>query len=271
MADTDGTHSSLSVDLFVFFPLPLFVFSPISLLAGTFSMSGLNAVQQLPDASQVSVTAPAEDPAASLRAAALKTLKAKRRKGPDGTDGPSSLPTRLPSTSSPSIQLDYGSEDPYGKSPSVSIAAPTVSSPATVQQPPPPPPPALASMDVDEDQTREEGEISDSESMPPPKSPEVSRQAPPPAPSVSVKQSLKERPMPPPIVPPSPSVSNVSVKTEASTHVLPDPPSSSPSLSRYSPVVDYDMYAVDEDHVRPGLASQCLSVIIFENVDLSDS
>ncbi|GJE88385.1 hypothetical protein PsYK624_044680 [Phanerochaete sordida] len=215
-------------------------------------MSGPTAVQQPSGSSQESSTTPAADPAAELRAAALKTLKSKRRKGADGPDAPAALPPRPLSTGTPSIQLDYGSEDPYAKAPPVSAATPTAAPPpaAAKPAPPAPPPPAPGPMDVDDD-LREEGEISDSESMPPPKSPQVSRQAPPPAPA----KQAKDRAMPPPIVPPSPTVS---VKTETSSHLLYDPPASSinssPSIPRYSPLNDYDTYAIDEDHVRPGLA-----------------
>ncbi|EKM51972.1 uncharacterized protein PHACADRAFT_199476 [Phanerochaete carnosa HHB-10118-sp] len=220
-------------------------------------MSGSNVVQQSIGALQEPVAAPAEDFAASLRAAALKTLKSKRRKGSDGTDSLAVLPSRPLFSGPPSIQLDYGSEDPYAKSSSVSAVTPTVSSPATAVQPPtlPPPPPAPGPMDVDED-LREEGEISDSESMPPPKSPQVPKRVPPTS-SAPIKQP-KERPILSPLVPPSPSISTVSVKTESSSHVLYDPPpssiQSSPNLTRYSPVADYDMYSIDEEHARPGLA-----------------
>ncbi|OBZ68743.1 hypothetical protein A0H81_11119 [Grifola frondosa] len=93
--------------------------------------------------SQSQDTPMVDDPAASLRAAALLTLKSKRRKPLSASDAP--RPVAVP----PSIQLDYGQEEPSGAS---SIA----SSPAA--------PPA--SIDVDDGQTREEGEISDSE-LPP--------------------------------------------------------------------------------------------------------
>lgn len=216
------------------------------------------SAMDLPSPSQHQYNAPIdEDPAASLRAAALKTLKAKRRKGPDGSDLPASLPLR-PLVTTSSIQLDYGTEDLPGTSATAPAASPAPTSAISTK---PPPPPAPVPMDVDEDQTREEGEISDSESMPPPKSPQVSRQTPRPlSRSIPVKSSTKDRPIPPPISSMSLSASSVNVKVEPSPQHLPDSlPSATQSTSgasHYSSMVDCEMYAVDDEHVRPGLASQ---------------
>jgi hypothetical protein len=89
------------------------------------------------------------DPASSLRAAALLTLKAKRRKPVVDTSGSASLSQRPPPTDS-SLQLDYGQED-ISSSPT-DVATPTL--------------PLKTSSDVEDGQVREEGEISDSEDAP---------------------------------------------------------------------------------------------------------
>ena len=225
-------------------------------------MSGLSAVEQ---SQHQSSGGAAEDSEEFLRAAVLKSRRNKRRKAPDGTDIPSSLPPRPISTAS-SIQLDYGTEDPP-RATSVALSSIPATSPVVAVVPPTAPPPPASKpepMEVDNGEAREEGEISDSEDQPPPRSSVIPRQAPP---TIPAKQDPKDRPMPPPIVTP-PSI--LSVKTEPSPRVL---PASSPAMvqaasgaSRYSPTIDHEMYAVDEDHVRPGLASQySISVYVFAN------
>ncbi|KIP02889.1 hypothetical protein PHLGIDRAFT_122053 [Phlebiopsis gigantea 11061_1 CR5-6] len=203
-------------------------------------MSGPNAMEveqsQPVQPSEPGIT---EDAAASLRAAALKTMKAKRRKGPDGSDVPSTLPPR-PTVNTPSIVLDYGSEDQPETSTIIPAVNPTPTSAASTK---PSPPPAPVPMEVDEDQTREEGEISDSESMPPPKSPSISRQTPRSASRPTAgRSSTMERPISSPPVPPSISHSNTNVKVEPLPQRIPEP----------SPA--YEMYIVDDDHARPGLS-----------------
>lgn len=259
MLVSDGYNPGFCTNPVLLFPSPYHPsYSPAG---GVLSpMSGLSTVDQLGSSQQQPDLPISENTAASLRAVALKTLKAKRRKGPDGLDLPTSLPPR-PTVNTPSIQLDYGSED----QPGTSAAAPTAGSPpvpvASVKSSTPPAP---GPMDVDEDQTREEGEISDSESMPPPKSPQVSRQntrhSGHPAPA---RTTSKDKQMPPPIKPLS-VLPNVTVKLEPSPLQLPDPPpSASQSSSRYPPAIDYEMYAIDEEHARPGLTSQCLHLLIW--------
>ncbi|KAJ7095792.1 hypothetical protein B0H15DRAFT_71624 [Mycena belliarum] len=90
------------------------------------------------------------DPADSLRAAALLTLKSKRRKPIADPSGSSGLSQRPPPTDT-SVQLDYGQED-IGSSPT-DVAMPSV--PLKTSHP-----------DSEDGQLREEGEISDSEDSP---------------------------------------------------------------------------------------------------------
>ena len=52
-----------------------------------------------------------QDPASSLRAAALLTLKAKRRKPGGATEFPGPSPFRRPSVHENGVQLDYGGQD----------------------------------------------------------------------------------------------------------------------------------------------------------------
>jgi hypothetical protein len=244
VARTLGSDESL-VSPQVVRPLLSFLPPPSrSVLPASFlSMSGSNSV----DVPQQQPAAVPEDPAASLRAAALKTLKSKRRKAPDNSNLSTSLPPR-PLAITPSIQLDYGTEEPPRTTTSTSSSTLVVdSAPAVPPQPEP--------MQVDEDQTREEGEISDSESAPPPKSPSVSRIVSSTSQSAPLKHVQKDRPMPPPIAPPTASVT---IKTESSPLISLSSSSgrqATPSGSRYSPAIDYEMYAVDENHIRPGLAS----------------
>ncbi|EMD40115.1 hypothetical protein CERSUDRAFT_92617 [Gelatoporia subvermispora B] len=114
-------------------------------------------------------TIAAPDPA-SLRAAALLTLRSKQRRPAAGSQG---VVTRSRAVPSPSIELDYGQEGP-------SSGASFATSSASAAAPPPPPPvlvpPQLLRsepqpMDIDGAQSREEGEIEEgeiSDSEPPP-------------------------------------------------------------------------------------------------------
>ncbi|KAJ6585077.1 hypothetical protein B0H19DRAFT_409694 [Mycena capillaripes] len=97
-----------------------------------------------------SPVASGSDPASSLRAAALLTLKSKRRKPIVDTSGGSVLPQR-PQPTDTSVQLDYGQED-IGSSPT-DVAMPS----APLKNPHP---------DPEDEKLREEGEISDSEDAP---------------------------------------------------------------------------------------------------------
>ena len=211
------------------------------------TMSGPHLVEQ---ASEVAPNAtPTEDAAASLRAAALLTLKSKRRKLTSTADPP--LIPRPFVAEHPSIELDYGSEEPSGGQPSES-PAPTVKSiqdPASEHEP----------MNIDDDQAREEGEISDSEtalpipeSKPQPPSPKVAEQ-------VKTAAQMPPPPLKPKIEPMSPSLS----------FAVPRPLVFAPEPTVASTIVD-------ENHIRPGLA--CKSTLprpaareLISPVDRSDS
>ncbi|KAK7048450.1 MADS-box domain-containing protein [Favolaschia claudopus] len=84
------------------------------------------------------------DPASSLRAAALLTLKSKRRKPTVDISALSGLPQR-PQTTDPSVQLDYGQDDIASSPTDVAMTGPTLKN------------------EPNDNQPREEGEISDSE------------------------------------------------------------------------------------------------------------
>ncbi|KAJ6559098.1 hypothetical protein DFH09DRAFT_1316861 [Mycena vulgaris] len=152
------------------------------------------------------VASGSSDPASSLRAAALLTLKSKRRKPVVDTSG-SSGPHRPPPTDT-SLQLDYGQED-IDSSPT-DVAIPPVSL-------------KTSHPDLEDGQTREEGEISDSEDAP---------------------SKPLSKPTPDPTV----------VKVESPTHNLldriGDPPHPGPSRTP----VSLGEHIIDADHVRPGLS-----------------
>lgn len=216
-------------------------------------MSGLTTSTQTrlasdrPSGSDTSSSA--DDPAASLRAAALLTLKSNRRKATSGIELPPSLPPR-PVTSTTSFELDYGTEEPAAGTSSKSSS---VAPPAVAPRPPSAPPPEP--MDVDDGQAREEGEISDTESTPAPKSPPApptrAVQSKPQQPPI-VKQPLKDRPNHLSLVPPPP----LPVKLEPKSSLMPEARLSPITLSkdRLSPSTNGTIL-IDDTHVRPGLAS----------------
>jgi hypothetical protein len=194
------------------------------------------------------------DPAASLRALALLTLK--RRK--IATETPASLPPR-PIINDTSIQLNYGTEEPSHSVPPTdppiagsSSALRTTSPSASARK-------TTTPMDVDDgiEQAREEGEISDSESAPAPKTASVPLSKTVPA---KPKPSTLNLPMKPPPVAASPmTVASQLPKSEPAVHPLPDPPASAlscptpSSAHRHTP----SEYSTDSDdcQVRPGLRS----------------
>ncbi|KAJ7134715.1 hypothetical protein C8R44DRAFT_870318 [Mycena epipterygia] len=104
-------------------------------------------IPELENGARSPVASGSSDPASSLRAAALLTLKSKRRKPTVDTSGSSGHSQRPPTTDS-SLQLDYGQED-TGSSPT------DVAIPLKTSHP-----------DLEDGQMREEGEISDSEDAP---------------------------------------------------------------------------------------------------------
>ncbi|KAH9948824.1 hypothetical protein B0H21DRAFT_203465 [Amylocystis lapponica] len=166
-----------------------------------------------------------DDPAASLRAAALLTLKSKRRKL--GTVSEAATPVASRSTAIPtSIQLDYGQEEPSAGAPSPASSAPVA--------------PVPESNDGDDGQAREEGEISDSETTASPSL--LARTEPKPS-----DKALGKRPISPKSMPPPPSIAPAHVKMEPpTTPVLAEP--------AHIPMDIAPSFAMDADHVRPGLA-----------------
>ncbi|RDX50329.1 hypothetical protein OH76DRAFT_1482464 [Lentinus brumalis] len=184
-------------------------------------MSGPHLVEQSPQPAVTTADSSAEDTAAQLRAAALRTLKLKRRKLTG--DSESTLPPR-PIAQEQSIQLDYGTEEPSGGASSIasSPALRPVTSSASVPDP----------MDVDSG-AREEGEISDSEMSPPPS---------PVKPPLEPISSTSAQPPPPPapMLPPA----------------LPKVEPMSPALSRAvaARVATISQPTTSDKFVRPGLA-----------------
>ncbi|TBU27144.1 hypothetical protein BD311DRAFT_845701 [Dichomitus squalens] len=192
-------------------------------------MSGSHLVDQTTEAvpNLPGTHPPAEDPAASLRTAALLTLKSKRRKLTATTTVPHIARSLA---AQPSIELDYGSEEPSGTA-SSEVSGATVQPAKTVAAP-------SESMDVDDSQAREEGEISDSEMAPP--TPKLK-------PNLTFnkvveqgKAAAQTPPQKPKVEPISPTLSSV-----------PSRPSvfASPAL-----VPALASAHVDENQVRPGLA-----------------
>ncbi|EED82371.1 predicted protein [Postia placenta Mad-698-R] len=174
----------------------------------------------------------ADDPTASLRAAALMTLKSKRRKQgtlPDTLSRSAAVPFQ-------SFELDYGQDEPAGASSTASsdTTAPSVS--VTVKTEP---------KDEDDAQAREEGEISDSE---PPATPVVQPKL---GLLADVKPPIKEsNKLPaPPKLPPIRTGTTISPKAS-------EPASSVVSTSSMSMQLSWDTYpfVIDANHVRPGLA-----------------
>lgn len=210
------------------------------------------------DITSPSASGSSSDPASSLRAAALLTLKYKRRK-PNVETSSSVLSLRpVPLDNSP--QLDYGQDEP---SPPRSGPVPTPTTTST------PPQPTSALMDDKDSQVREEGEISDSEdSQPNLKDPT------PPQEFVSVKTSSIEKRVSPDTTAPirfapsgnvTPTLSSAQaqglaaevpqVHSSASTS---GPSTSALSSARDILVVETREYVLDSEHVRPDLSSLCI-------------
>ncbi|THG97297.1 hypothetical protein EW026_g4670 [Hermanssonia centrifuga] len=196
-----------------------------------------------------------DDPAASLRAAALLTLKSNRRKANTGNEVPVGLLPRPVSTAA-SIQLDYGTEEP-------SFGASSTASSTTTSAAIPRPAPAPEPMEVDE--VREEGEISDSESTPghksPPQQPASPRATPP-------NPRSRHQPLPPKLslnessaassAIKLPTTAPIAVKTEPAPAALDQsvgPTSATISAASHRSVsYPNEAMLVDEEHVRPGLS-----------------
>ena len=191
-------------------------------------MSGPHLVEQTTEAIPNLPSSSAQDPAASLRAAALLTLKSKKRKA---TATPATLHIPRPLAAPPSIELDYGSEEPSG--------ATTSKDPEAAAQPPKTVAAAPEAMAVDDSQGREEGEISDTDTPPPtpklkpePTSPKV----------VELEKAITQ--MPPP--PPRPKVEPMSPTLSLAAR---PPAFAPPALTSVLTSAH-----IDENHVRPGLA-----------------
>ena len=162
---------------------------------------------------------PALDIASSLRAAALLSRKRRRVEA---------LPPRL--APEPTMQLDYGNDHP--------AAAQSDTEPTEHIQ------------DIEDGQVREEGEISDTETSPPP------RRSPTPGPPPRLRQR--------------PFASQPQESARAELPLPPRPPSSeAPIASPLEPsdaqpwesasleplVLETSTYRLDANHVRPGLSS----------------
>ncbi|KAI0338926.1 hypothetical protein BDW22DRAFT_660240 [Trametopsis cervina] len=189
------------------------------------------------------------DAAASLRALALSTLKKRKTTTATAADTPASLPSR-PIPHDNSIHLDYGTEESsFGAS---TIASSSAGPSTTVKIPSPP---QATPMDVDDDQTREEGEISDSESTPTPKPPQTPPKTVPAKPQPTAP-SLPMKPRSSPLAK-SAQLSHTDASTrpksdisaplrgQQTTHLA-------PSSLPYTPP-DHDMSIVEDTQVRPGL------------------
>ncbi|KAF9267367.1 hypothetical protein L218DRAFT_955260 [Marasmius fiardii PR-910] len=212
----------------------------------------LSSAQQEPSVSEPSAPDPTSqstsDPALSLRAVALSTLKSKRRKAA------SSQPfTNLPRPviTDNSVQLDYGQEDQDTSQSEVSTNQLSLNAPDP----------------SDDFQTREEGEISDSEETSASRKTVESLAPPelPPSPIDPQSNISGEAQSPQDTVPPVSASSAAILKTES-----PPPPNlldriSEPQIfdpcqrglsesSHVADNMDVDTSPfVDENHVRPGL------------------
>ncbi|KAI0786878.1 hypothetical protein C8Q75DRAFT_249427 [Abortiporus biennis] len=200
-------------------------------------MSGQIATEQSQDAQQRPPgleMATVED---SLRAAALMTLKSKRRKANVPAEVPPGLPARPPPPES--IQLDYGDEEPSPGSATMSTS---------VEQP-------LDPMDVDEPQVREEGEISDSESTPsgPPNGPQNSK-----LPEIIPKVQAPDLGKIPSTQSKHPTISSSPrIKSESVPQIIPPKSLSvddSASAAVHTSVSDSSLSLLGNGFVRPGLA-----------------
>ncbi|KAJ8691753.1 hypothetical protein PTI98_011289 [Pleurotus ostreatus] len=191
------------------------------------------------------------DPASSLRAAALSTIKRRKNVSTDASlpGGKATLPSRPAVPRDNSVQLDYGQEDASSSSQYKPL-------PRKTAQPRP------NVLDIDPSQGREEGEISDSEDLPPAPPKEDAR--PPP----TTLASLPSRPGPLTLaagrsgrkeVTPPPRSAIPKVESPA-THNLLDRMSNLPSSLQTSshgpslPLPQVSLSQLDEHHVRPGLA-----------------
>ena len=208
-----------------------------------------------PAAQRASTSGPsssaATDTAQSLRDVALRTLKAKRKRSPGHTQNLPTAPSRMRPTANiapPSIQLDYGNNE------STTIPLKPPAHPTKTTPTPQPSP-------VVDPTSREEGEISDSETTPT----VPAKQLDPPL-NPTARPFHPSRPITP-AKPPTPKMTrDVKVATEVagvkpeltspiiamdiSVPPLPTPTRSTPEI----PGLSVPHYVVDANHVRPGLS-----------------
>lgn len=242
------------------FPSPLMSKSSIPDPAATADNVGGDNTQR-PSAQQHSTTQPSVsdpsssttmDTAQSLRDAALRTLKAKRKRSPGHPQNLPTAPSRMRPTANlapPGIQLDYGNDE------------------STTTPPKPPRQPAKTTPLLQPTSTidftsREEGEISDSESTPTMSAKPLDLPLNPTARSFQPSRPIT------PAKPPTPAlmkgvnavVGAADVKSEPTSPVI-AMNISNPLLSPTSrstpeiPGLSMPHYVVDENHVRPGLPS----------------
>ncbi|KAF8965142.1 hypothetical protein BDZ97DRAFT_816608 [Flammula alnicola] len=217
------------------------------------------------------VSDPATDPVESLRAAALSTLKAKRRKPPPEKPA-APIPSRPPPPSD-SFQLDYG----FGEDniPDVLMAD------SVLPNPPPSEKVAKAPVADEEGQSREEGEISEEEEPPPlfkqPTAPPIRKPSRSPKPvktaTTPEPEKVAEKKLSTPTPEPAPSYKPPT--TEVQPPLAPAPtlmerisepvpymsvleqeqePSDFPMELISEPELNPSFSLLDSDHVRPGLS-----------------
>lgn len=191
------------------------------------------------------------DTAQSLRDAALRTLKAKRKRSPGHSQSLPTAPSRMRPTANialPSIQLDYGNNESTTTPPKPPVH-PTKATPTSQPLP------------VVDPTSREEGEISDSESTPTlpakPLDPPLNPTARPFQPSRPIT----------PAKPPIPAMTRgvnvmagmADMKAEPTSPIIavdvsePRPPATTRSTPEI-PGLSMPHYVVDKNHVRPGLS-----------------
>jgi hypothetical protein len=201
----------------------------------------------IPSSDVATASAPgSSDPASSLRAAALLTLKSKRRKPLLDQSTSQALPSRPPPPSDVGIQLDYGQED-IASSPRLTLELPRI------------PSESLATEAAEDGQIREEGEISDEEvsTKPPPSDSPKQLSLPP----LTTNSEATKRPTPPRSAA-TPMAEPALPKPKLSDRIS-DPPSTAVAedvamLVDTALVEDLLPHLIDADHVRPGLACQYL-------------
>lgn len=240
------------------FPVPPMSKSPVldtAAAAGNLGGGDTQHNYSQPTAQPQSAQSPSSDPssstamdtAQSLRDVALRTLKAKRKRSPGHTQNLPTAPSRMRPTANiapPSIQLDYGNNEPT-TTPPKPPAQPTKTTPTPVVDTTP----------------REEGEISDSETTPAapakPLDPLLDPTARPFQPSRPIT----------PAKPLSPARARDAKTVTATGDVKPEPTSPTiamdvsvsrlPATTRSTPEIpglSMPHYVVDENHVRPGLS-----------------